>query len=194
MLVKVQKAIFLQQTFHMTCCVHDLQDQREKLQNHRIMTEFFDIAAHTQWECQAVHKIHDFGWNDPTVLSELHDVFERRTPSIANQVSDIPWISLQSAFSLSSKGGNAARKTVDRRSGDTPFREICLADNEKQGENFVETPPTQCWVFSLRVVVSLTLKPERNARSVIKEKKWVERICQQLWSTRETAEKDQRET
>ena len=52
-------------------------------------------------------------------LTELHGVFKRRTSSIANQVSDILWCSLHSApLCLSSIGGNAERKIVDRRSGE----------------------------------------------------------------------------
>ena len=70
---------------------------------------------------------------------------------------------------LSSKGENAERKIIDWRSGDTLYREIWPAENDKQGENFAELLPTYIWVFSLRVLVSLTFKPVKNAW-VMKEK------------------------
>ena len=41
---------------------------------------------------------------------------------------------------------------------------------KKQGENFVERPPTYFWVFSLRDVMSLTLKPVKIVWSVMQEK------------------------
>ena len=73
----------------------------------------------------------------PQCQNELHGVLERCTNSIATQVSDILWSSLQSApLCLSSKSGKADRKIVDRRSGDTSYREIWLAENEKQDKIF----------------------------------------------------------
>ena len=107
-------------------------------------------------------------------LTGLHDVFERRTPSIANQVSDILWRSFWSApLCLSREGGNAEMKTAGRRSRDTSYREIWPAENEKKTG----------WIFCRNVshiffglfIDGCTCGPSRtqtgkNACSVMKEK------------------------
>ena len=76
-------------------------------------------------------------------------------------------------------------KIVDRRSGDLSHREIWLAKAKKQGANFVEMPVTYFWVFSLSVVVSLTLKLVKNVWSIMKEKASGKDLPTALISSRE---------
>ena len=143
MLAKVQKVTFLKWIFHVTCCVQLLQDQTEKLQNYQILTGFLTLPhTHTERVKQSTKLILSSEMA-PQCLTELLDVFERRTPSITNDVSDFLWCSLQSApLCFRNKGGNAERKIVDLRSGDTSYREIWLAENEKLDGKIIQAPPT----------------------------------------------------
>ena len=75
----------------------------------------------------------------PQSLTELHEVFERRTVGIVKHMSVALWCSFQSALvRLSSMNENAKRKIVHRRSGEMSYRDIPLVENEKLHLNFVK--------------------------------------------------------
>ena len=67
----------------------------------------------------------------PKSLTELHEVFERRTPSIAKHMSDVLRCLFQLALvRLSGKDDNTERKVVGRRSQEMSYRDIPLVETK----------------------------------------------------------------
>ena len=123
----------------MTWCVHLLQNQTKSTKITDFLRSFFlAFRTHTESVKQSI-KLMISSEMPPQSLTELHEVFERRTVGIVKHMSVALWCSFQSALvRLSSMNENAKRKIVHRRSGEMSYRDIPLVENEKMHLNFVK--------------------------------------------------------
>ena len=118
--------------------------QKKKLQNYRILAGFFNIATHTLSVKQST-KLMISSEKTPQCLTEFHDGFKKTHSQHCKSSFWYP-VTLASVstplFKQRWRKRGEENCRSDRRSRDTSYREISLTGNEKQGENFVETPPT----------------------------------------------------
>ena len=135
MLSKIQKCFFPIWTFHITWYDNLLQDYTKNTPKLSIFDGVFPTLPHTHWERQAVHKLMISSEMTSQSLTELHEVFERRTLTIAQHVSDVLWCSLESALvRFSNTDENIQRKMGDRRSGEMSYRDIPLKKTKNRAK------------------------------------------------------------